>query len=68
MWVPLGLNSLVPPLFRGKLTLYCRPSEGPYDMVTVVGLLANLNCYPDALGYGEQFEAIIAEWRSALKK
>jgi hypothetical protein len=38
------------------------------DMVTVVGLLANLNCYPDALGYGEQFETIIAEWRSALKK
>ncbi len=37
-------------------------------MVTVVGLLANLNCYPDALGYGEQFETIIAEWRSALKK
>jgi hypothetical protein len=38
------------------------------DMVTVVGLLATLNCYPDALGYSEQFEAIIAEWRSALKK
>ena len=37
-------------------------------MVTVVGLLANLNCYPDALGYGEQFETIIAGWRSALKK
>ncbi len=38
------------------------------DMVTVFGLLANLNSYPDTLGYGEQFERIVAEWRSTLKK
>ena len=38
------------------------------DMVTVFGLLANFNSYPDTLGYGKQFESIVAEWRSALKK
>ncbi len=38
------------------------------DMVTVFGLLAGLNSYPDTLGYGEQFERIVAEWRSTLKK
>jgi hypothetical protein len=38
------------------------------DMVTVFALLANLNSYPDDLGYSEQFERIVAEWRSALKK
>jgi hypothetical protein len=38
------------------------------DMVTVFGLLANLNSYPDTLGYGKQFERIVAEWRSAVKK
>jgi len=38
------------------------------DMVTVFGLLANLNSYPDNLGYSEQFERIVAEWHSALNK
>jgi len=38
------------------------------DMVTVFGLLAGLNSYPDTLGYGEQFARIVAEWRSTLKR
>jgi hypothetical protein len=38
------------------------------DMVTVFGLLAKLNSYPDTLGYGKQFERIVADWRSALTK
>jgi hypothetical protein len=37
-------------------------------MVTVFGLIAGLNSYPDTLGHGEQFEKIVAEWRSTLKK
>jgi hypothetical protein len=37
-------------------------------MVTVFGLLANLNSYPDTLGYGEQFGGVVAEWRSTLKE
>ena len=38
------------------------------DLVTVFGLLANLNSYPDTLGYSQQFERIVADWRSTLKK
>ncbi|MEY2170709.1 MULTISPECIES: DUF7673 family protein [unclassified Rhodanobacter] len=36
------------------------------DMVTVVGLIARVNSYPDTLGYGEQFEALVREWRPEL--
>jgi hypothetical protein len=38
------------------------------DMVITFGLLASLHCYPDKLGYGEQFGEIVAAWRSHVIK
>jgi hypothetical protein len=35
------------------------------DMLRVFALLAACRQYPDALGYGEQFEAIVRIWRPA---
>jgi hypothetical protein len=37
------------------------------DMVTVFGMVAERNHYPDTLGYGEQLERIVASWRSLPK-
>lgn len=36
------------------------------DMVTVFGFVARVHSYPDTLGYGTQFEAIVREWRPEL--
>lgn len=38
------------------------------DMVTVFSLIArfNFNRYPDTLGFGKDFEAIVREWRPEL--
>ena len=33
------------------------------DMVTVFALLSQCRSYPDALGYGKRFEAIVHTWR-----
>jgi hypothetical protein len=33
------------------------------DMVTVFALVAACHQYPDTLGYGKQFEAIVQAWR-----
>lgn len=33
------------------------------DMVTVFALVARCNRYPDSLGYGEAFAAIVRAWR-----
>jgi hypothetical protein len=35
------------------------------DMLRVFALLAACRQYPDALGYGKQFEAIVRTWRPA---
>jgi hypothetical protein len=37
------------------------------DMVSVFALVAERNKYPDTLGYGKQFEAIVRAWRPALR-
>jgi hypothetical protein len=34
------------------------------DMLRVFALLASRCQYPDAMGYGRQFEAIVRAWRS----
>lgn len=36
------------------------------DVVRVFAWVAQHNVYPDALGYGSQFEAIVREWRPEL--
>lgn len=36
------------------------------DMVTVFGLIAKANKYPDSLGYGADFKAIVRAWRPEL--
>lgn len=36
------------------------------DMVTVFGLVAKVNQYPDSLGYEEPFKRIVREWRPEL--
>ena len=36
------------------------------DMVTVFSLIARINRYPDTLGFGEDFEAIVRKWRPEL--
>ncbi len=36
------------------------------DMVTVFGLIAKVNQYPDSLGYEEPFKRIVREWRPEL--
>lgn len=33
------------------------------DMVTVFAILSRCQHYPDTLGYGNQFEAIVRAWR-----
>ena len=35
------------------------------DMVAVFALLPKCQHYPDALGYGKQFECIVGAWRPA---
>ena len=35
------------------------------DMATVFALLPKCQHYPDALGYGKQFERIVGAWRPA---
>ncbi|WP_250504692.1 hypothetical protein [Caballeronia sp. AZ7_KS35] len=36
------------------------------DVVTVFGLAVRANNYPDTLGYGPQFEAVVHAWRPEL--
>ena len=36
------------------------------DMAAVFLLIARAHSYPDSLGYGSQFERIVAEWRPEL--
>ena len=36
------------------------------DMATVFLLIADVHNYPDSLGYGRQFEQIVAAWRPEL--
>jgi len=36
------------------------------DMVTVFALVAGRQQYPDTLGYGKQFEAMVRAWRPGL--
>lgn len=36
------------------------------DMATIFRLVARANSYPDTLGYGPQFEAIVRDWRPEL--
>ncbi|MFW6855425.1 DUF7673 family protein [Burkholderia gladioli] len=36
------------------------------DMTVVFRLIARAHSYPDTLGYGDQFEAIVREWRPEL--
>jgi hypothetical protein len=37
------------------------------DMVTVFGMVAERNNYPDTLGHGTRFEKLVASWRSLPK-
>jgi hypothetical protein len=37
-----------------------------YDMCVVFRLASRANSYPDTLGYGPQFEAIVRAWRPEL--
>jgi len=34
------------------------------DMVTVFGMIAERNRYPDTLGYGTGFEKLVSSWRA----
>ncbi|MFK3649313.1 hypothetical protein ACI2IY_12895 [Lysobacter enzymogenes] len=36
------------------------------DMQTVIGLIARVHQYPDKLGYGKSFDAIVRAWRPDL--
>jgi hypothetical protein len=36
------------------------------DMITVFGLIARVNQYPDALGYETKFKKIVQTWRPEL--
>ena len=38
-------------------------TEIAVDMLRVFALLARCRKYPDAMGYGKQFEAIVRAWR-----
>ncbi|MGF6265285.1 hypothetical protein OKW34_000015 [Paraburkholderia youngii] len=38
------------------------------DMCVVLRLATRANSYPDTLGYGPQFEAVVREWRPELVK
>ncbi len=46
--------------------LWAVDAEIAADMVAVIGLIARVHSYPDRLGYSEQFEALVREWRPAL--
>ncbi len=35
------------------------------DIVTVFAFVAGCHCYPDELGYGEEFRQIVHAWRPA---
>jgi hypothetical protein len=48
-------------------TLWGLDSEIAADVVTVFGLVGSCHCYPDELGYGEEFRRIVHAWRPALK-
>lgn len=37
------------------------------DMATVFKLIARIQSYPDSLGYGDDFKAIVRAWRPDLK-
>jgi hypothetical protein len=37
------------------------------DMVTVFGMVAERNNYPDTLGYGAGFEKLVSSWRALHK-
>lgn len=37
------------------------------DMVTVFAFVASCRCFPDDMGYGEEFRQIVHAWRPALK-
>jgi hypothetical protein len=47
-------------------TLWRVDTEIAPDMVTVFALVANCHCYPDDLGYDEEFRRIVHTWRPAL--
>ena len=36
------------------------------DMVTVFAMITRISKYPDTLGFGKDFEAIVREWRPVL--
>ena len=37
------------------------------DMVTVFALIGRSNVYPDSIGYKEQFETLVRDWRPDLQ-
>ena len=37
------------------------------DMVTLFGFIANTQRYPDTLGFGAPFEALVRQWRPDLQ-
>ena len=43
--------------------VWCVDQSIAADMQTVFALLAASRRYPDAMGYGKQFEAIVHAWR-----
>lgn len=46
--------------------LWAVDTEITVDMVTIFGFVARVREYPDRLGYSEQFEALVREWRPEL--
>lgn len=48
-------------------TMWGVDTEIAADMVTVFSLVADCRYYPDALGYEEEFQCIIREWRPELE-
>lgn len=36
------------------------------DMATIFGCMVRVQCYPDSLGYGEQFTELVRLWRCEL--
>jgi hypothetical protein len=38
------------------------------DMVTVFSFVANCRCYPDDLGYDQEFRRIVRAWRPDLER
>jgi hypothetical protein len=43
--------------------VWCVDQSIAADMLTVFALVAARRQYPDAMGYGKQFEAIVNVWR-----